>query len=188
MAEGRRRRPVGVRGRNGAHVASERLSGPRRGGDVRHRSGVAVVGGLGDDESFAAGCDFGDSQRQIVGLAAGAGEDDLADRRRESRQKPVGIGVDAVVQVARVDVELGGLSTDRLDHTRMAMSDRRDVVVDVEVAAPLGVEHPDAFGPDHPDRLFIEKHGPSTEMAQALPDSLAQLGIEGARGLRIEGV
>ena len=137
-----------------------------------------MIGGLGDDESFAAGRDFGDPQRQIVGLAAGAGEDDLTDRRRKGRQKPVGIGVDAVVQIARMDVELGDLPADRLDHARMAMPDRGDVVVDVEIAAPLGVVHPDAFGADHPDRLFVEKHRPSTEMTQTLLDSLAQRRIE----------
>ncbi len=147
-----------------------------------------MVGGLGDDESFAAGRDFGDPQRQIVGLAAGAGEDDLTDRRGEGRQKPLGIGVDAVVQIARVDVELGDLPTDRLDHARMAMSDRWDIVVDVEVATPFRVIHPDAFGPDHSDRLFIEENRLSAEMAQALPDSLAQRGTERARGLWIEGV
>ena len=54
-------------------------------------------------------------------------------------------------------LSLRGLGRDRLDDTRMAMPDRRHVVVAIEVAAPLVVKEPNPLATHEMKWLLIEE-------------------------------
>ena len=157
------RMPVEVGRRHCAHVRRHGARLERGGRYFRDRFRVAVIGGLGDDEARPAGEALGQPQRKVVALAPGAGEDDIGEPGREGLEQPLRVVVHVVVEIARVGVERGGLLGDRLHHARMAMSDRSDIVVDVEIAAAIGIEHPNALGADHPDRPLVDQNRGSAE-------------------------
>jgi len=56
-----------------------------------------------------------------------------------------GVTHDVLVQVTRVRIEDRRLSAERVDHSRMAVTDRGHVVVAIEVFPPGGVKQPDPF-------------------------------------------
>ena len=78
----------------------------RRWRHIGHRGGIAVIGRLGDDEAGAAGRHLRDPQRKIIGLAAGAGQNEMTDLRGERREQPLRIAIDDIVQITGVGVEL----------------------------------------------------------------------------------
>ncbi len=77
----------------------------------------------------------------------------------EDRIEAVGAGRDqsfrevdgAFVEVAQIRVELAGLTSDGLADPWMAMAHARDVVVGIEVAATVGIDHPHPLGAAHLD-------------------------------------
>lgn len=112
----------------------------------------------------------------------------MADRRRERCEQPLGIGVDDIIEITRVGIELADLPADCLDHGRMRMPDRGNVVVDIEIAPAFGIMHPDAFGAHHADRLPVEQHRVRTERLHPSLHSRAQTRTCGCLRLRVEGI
>jgi len=106
-----------------------------------------VIGVVGHDHSAAAGRGAGDAEGEVVRLASRAGEHDVGQLGREEGQQALGIGQDAVVQVAGVRGERRGLLGHRLDNRGVAMADRGDVVVAVEIGEALWVEKMHALRP-----------------------------------------
>jgi hypothetical protein len=98
------------------------------------------------------------------------------------------IGVDHVVEIARVGVEHADLAANGLDDSRVRMPDRRDVVVEIEISATLDVEHVDAFGAFHPDRLLVEQDRSLAERSQSSFHRLPEFGAHRRRTALVEGV
>ena len=169
-------------------MARQGASRARRGRYRGDGGGIAVIGRAGHDEARAAGPRLGDSQGEVVRLAARAGHHEMGDRRGEGRQQALGIGIDDRAQIARVDVEPGGLAGYRLDDTRMAMPDGRHVVVGIEIATAIRPGHPDARRLDHVDGVAIEQDRPGPEASQPALDAARPPALAGAARLRIEGV
>ena len=92
--------------------------------------------------------------------------------RSNQRGQPLRIEHDAFVQVSRVRVEHRRLARDRLDDVRVTMTDVRDVVVRVEIAAAVGVVQPDAFAAHDVQRLVVEKRRAAPEHAKAALEQL----------------
>ena len=168
---------VEVRRRHCADMRRHAARLERGGRHFRHRFRVAVIGGLGDDEAGPASEALGQPQCKVVALASRAGEDDIGKPAREGRKQPLRVVVHVVVQIARVGVQRGGLLGDRFHHARMAMSDRSDIVVDVEIAAAICIEHPNALGADHSDRPLIDQNGGSAEGRLPPRDERCELGV-----------
>ena len=121
----------------------------------------------GDDKAGAAGAGPRDAQGEVVGLAAGAGEHDVTDPGRQGGEQPFRVVEDGLVQIARVRVEDGSLSRHRFHDMRVAVSDRCDVIITVEIAIAGRVVEPDAFASDKFYRLFVEQPVRGTEQAIA---------------------
>src|ERR1700677_2710824 len=68
------------------------------------------------------------------------------------------------------------------------MPDRGDVVIEIKIAAAFGIEHPDAFGALHPQRLLIEQHRSRTERPQTALDGVLQRGIHRGQVAAVKGV
>lgn len=153
----RRRNAVAVRRRHGTHVVAELHVAPERGRCLGNGRGHAVVGKARDDQPLCAGVGARDAHRQVVGLAAGAGEHGMAQRVRHGGQQALRVIQDALVQVARVRVELRRLAGNGLHHLWMAMADRCHIVIRIEVALAVGVVKPDAIAAHDVQRLLVEQ-------------------------------
>jgi hypothetical protein len=145
-----------TRRRHKPHVAFFRKRKSERGRQFSQRAGDAMIGVCRDDESGAAGAGSRDAQSEIVGLAAGTGEHDVTDLGRKRREQFFCEVEHGLLQVARMRVEHGGLPRNRLHDVRVAVPDRCDVVVGVQIAVSGGVMEPDAFTADELDRLVVE--------------------------------
>ncbi len=71
--------------------------------------------------------------------------------------EPFRVGNDVFVQVARMRIEGRRLAAEFGDHVRVAVSDRRYVVVTVQVAPAVGTEQPDPFPAHQVHGLIVEQ-------------------------------
>ncbi len=117
----------------------------------------AVIGKAGDDHPAAASELLGDAQRQVVGLAAGAGKHDALEVIGKGAQQLLGVIEHALLQVASVGVELRGLPADRLDHPGMTMPHRRHVIVGIQIPPALFVIQPHTFTAHRVQGVFVEQ-------------------------------
>lgn len=115
-----------------------------------------MIGEIGDDHAGITAGMLGDADGEIVGLAAGAGEHGMAEMRRKRAEKSFRVVEDDFAEITRVGVERGRLPRQRLDDTWMAMPDRSDVVVGIEILATLGIVEPDAAATHEMDRAAVE--------------------------------
>ena len=92
---------------------------------------------LGDDHAVIACYCPGNSQRQVVGLGAGADEHADVQRVRQRRSEPLSQLNDVLVQVTSVRIQGRRLAAEGFHHARMAMTHRSDVVIAIKV--PLSV-------------------------------------------------
>ncbi|MCY1401174.1 hypothetical protein D9M71_162860 [compost metagenome] len=146
-------------------VGAERFGGGQRGGDLGQGRGVAVVVIGADDDAGAATGKARQAQGQFVGLATGAGEHHGVQRGIERRGQALGIADDLLVEVASVDVQLRGLAADCFNHVRVTMAHTRNVVVHVQVAAPVHIEQPHTFAAHQVQRVVIEQRRGAAEHA-----------------------
>ena len=116
-----------------------------------------MVGETRDDKPGAAGELPGHPHRQVVRLAAGAGVHHLAELTGKRREQHLGIIQYAGVQIAGVRVELTRLARDRLHHPGMTMTDRRHVVIRVEVGGTFGVVEPNPFAANEMHGVLVEE-------------------------------
>ena len=154
------------------------------GADVDERGRVAVVGVFEDDNVFAAGMGAGQAQSEFVGFAAGIHEVADAQWIRQKTREPLGVADDVVVQIASVGVEESDLILDGTNHTRVAVADERDVVVDVEKSAAgivVEVLHPAAH---NFERLVVRDAEIPSEKSAAGGEGFFGVGQRG--GSRIE--
>ena len=77
--------------------------------------------------------------------------------RIEAGQQPLGIGDDVGMQIARMGVERRQLAGDRLDHAAVAMAQRGDVVIGIEVGGAIAIVEPHALPSDKMQRLFVKQ-------------------------------
>ena len=133
----RHRRRGGGRRLDQPDVRRRRLVTPalRRECDGRLRDTV-VRPGRRDAARRARGM-AGDPPRQVVGLGPRVHEKNPVEPRRERGQQPFGQLDGGLVQVAGVGVERGQLGADRVDDRGVRVPQHRDVVVGIEVAAPV---------------------------------------------------
>src|SRR6185437_3354227 len=68
------------------------------------------------------------------------------------------------------------------------MPDRGHVIIKIKVTPAFGIEHPDAFGMLHPQRLLIEQHRSRTERPKTAFDGAPQRGIHPGQIAAVEGV
>ena len=154
----------------------------------RHRRRIAVIGRFGDDEAGSSAGLPGDPQGQIVALAAGAGEHDVGQRARKGRQQLFGVVVNGGMQIAGVNVDLAKLPAHRFDDLRMAMADRRYVIVEIQIAPPVGGVEIGPPGAHHFQRLAIEQHRARAERLPAPGDQGRHIIGQGARLRLAKGV
>ncbi|MNL11063.1 hypothetical protein D3C87_1318840 [compost metagenome] len=170
---------VQARNRHGPGMGGEGFRRGQGGGDFGQRCRVAVVVVVADDDAGAATGKARQAQRQFIGLAAGAGEHGGVQRRDEGRGQALGVAHHVFIQVAGVDVQRGGLAVHGLGHVRVAVTDAGHVVVDVEVAATVDVEQPDAFAAYQVQRFVVEQRRGAAEYAMtALQESVFRHGLE----------
>ena len=81
----------------------------------------------------------------------------LANSGRQRRQELLGELQGQLGQIAGMGVERGGLARQRLDHLRVAVTHDRNIVVGVEIGAPLLVVHPHVRGAHDLQRLVVEQ-------------------------------
>ena len=91
-------------------------------------------------------------------------------------EQSLGVIENRFVQVARMGIEDGGLSRQGRDHVRMAMPDRRDVVVDVEIGVAFGIVEPHAFAAHDMNGVGVEQPIGRPEKAPAPRDHLLLVG------------
>lgn len=181
------RSAVAVRRGHGAHRIAKLHELAERGRGLGDRRGDAVVRKARDDQSLGPGVRACDAHRQVVGLAAGAGEHRMCELGRQGGEQPLGVVEHTFVQVARVGVEHAGLAGNGLDHVRVAMADRGDVVVGVEMGPALGVVQPHAFATHRVQRRVVEQAVGRAEHARAaLDQGLGRRG-EGSHGRSLRG-
>ncbi len=116
-----------------------------------------MIGVVGNDDPRATGGRAGDAEGEVVRLGPGAGEHHVAEVGREEGEKTLGIGEDAVVQVAGVGGKGGGLLRQGFHHPGVAMADGGDVVVAVEVGVAVWVVEVDALAADQMHRRLVEQ-------------------------------
>ena len=120
--------------------------------------GEAVIGGCGHDHARAAGADLSHAIGDVVGLTAGAGQHQMGKLSPgHRREQPFGQLENRIVQIAGVGGESLHLPAYRLGYRRMAMSERGDVVVDVEVAAPFRIDQPHTFAAHNVQGMFVHQ-------------------------------
>jgi hypothetical protein len=134
-----------------------RLGQAERRRQLSQGAGHAVITVPGDDDTGTAGAGSSDAQGEVVGLAAGAGEHDVADLGREGRQQLLGVIEYGLVQIARMRVEEGRLSRDRLDDVRVAVPDGRHIIISIQIAIAGGIVEPNAFAAYELHRLLVEQ-------------------------------
>ena len=116
-----------------------------------------MVGVAGDDHAPSPRHGAGDPHGQVDGLAPGAREDGLVQRRREQAGEVLGVGDDLIGQIARVSVENAELLADRLPHRRVGVADDRNVVIRVQVVQPVGIEQVSTFPAHQMERAIVEE-------------------------------
>lgn len=179
---------VGVGRRHPIDILAQLHARAERRRHLGDRTGDAVIGELRDDETGPARMGPGDAEGEVIGLAAGAGEHDVPELCREIAQQPLGIVQDRFVQIARMGIELAGLVGERRHDMGVAMPDRSDVVVDVEIGAAFRIVEPDAFAADHMHRIGIEQPIGRAEQAPAPVHHRALARSERVGGGRVIGV
>ena len=180
---------IGVRCGHENDVGRERLG--RRGGgrDLCHRECVAMISIRCCYQSGARRQAAGDADREVCALAARAGEDDVRHFLRHGCKKALGVGVDAFVQVAGVDIQDTKLTAHGLRHRWVAVPDRRDIVVRIQAARAVGFHQPDAFGAHDVQRALVEQHRRGAEGGTTATDQRLGGRIEHAgAALHIESV
>jgi hypothetical protein len=101
----------------------------------------------------------GQSQGQVVRLAAGVDEEDHAERVGKQSGKAAGVLDDRRVKIASVGVQDAGLLAQRGSDARMAVADVRHVVHEIEVPAPVRVDQLRALpGDDLQRRRVAQRH------------------------------
>ena len=149
---------VQARRRHQANVRTEVDGHAERWRELRHGVGDAVVGRVGDDHARAARAHLGDAIGQVVGLAAGAGQHQVGQvSAGHAGEQALGQLEDGVVEVSRVGRKRLHLAADRLGHRGVAVTERGDVVVDVEVAAAFRVHQPHAVTAHDVQRVFVHQ-------------------------------
>ena len=129
-----------------------------REGESPPARGDAVIGVCGDDGSGAAGPGSRDAQSEIVGLAAGAGEHDVADLgRKGAEQLSREIEHDLLVVAPLCVLSTAACRVIACTDLRVAVPDGCDVVVGVQIAMSGGIVEPDTFAADELHRLVVEQ-------------------------------
>ena len=129
------------------------LFGGHPGDDVGH----TVVSEISDDESGAARKLLAHPHRQVIGLAAGAGEYDATELPRHGGEQLLGELQRLLGKVAGVGIERPRLAHQRFDHVAVAMTHDRDVVVGIQVGAAVLVIHPHSLRAYDLQRLLVEE-------------------------------
>jgi len=111
----------------------------KRGGKFCQRAGHTVIRPARHNNALPAGNLSCDTQRQIVGFAAGAGHGQVAQLRRKLGQEIFSKFDNRIIQITRVCIELRGLRGDGFNHRRMAMTDRRNIIVSIQIAPSFAV-------------------------------------------------
>ena len=115
--------------------------------DVNERARVAMIGVLEDDDILASSVGARETQRKLVGFAAGVQEIADAEGQGQQAREAFRVTDDVVVQVARVRIEQRDLLLHRANDPGVAVPHKRHVVVHIqECAASVVVEvlHPSA--------------------------------------------
>ena len=159
-----------IRGGDGADMGAKRDARPQRGREFRHGGGDAVIGVRGHDDAGIAGGGAGKAEGEVIRLGPGAGEHHMGKIGREMRQQAFGIGQHAIMQVAGMGGQAGGLRRLGGDDEGMAMPDRGHVVVGVEIGPAFGIMQPDPLPLQQMDRGFIEQPVGRAEQALAALD------------------
>src|ERR1700722_1974136 len=68
------------------------------------------------------------------------------------------------------------------------MPDGGHIVVEIKITPAFGIEHPEAFGALHAQRLLIEQHRSRAERPQTALDSVLQRSIHRGQATAVEGV
>ena len=130
---------------------------PKAGRHGRNRRGHAVIGVFGDDKPGAPGVRRGDPKRQIIGLGPGAGEHHMRQLWREIRQQLFRIAQHAVVQISGMAGKNCRLPCCRRHHMRVAMPDRSDVVIGIQIRIARRIIKPNPLAADQMHRGLIEQ-------------------------------
>ena len=123
---------------------------------LAHQRRVAVIRGVGRNDPALSGHGLGHAQSDVIGFGPGASQNGGIERRRHGPCEPFDIVEDSVVQVPGMRVQRAGLTTDRLNDTRVTMPDMRHIVVAVEVFSPVGIPKPNALTFHEMDRIIVE--------------------------------
>ena len=162
---------IQARSRYQAHMLAQIDGHAQRGREFRDGVGDAVIRGVGHDHAGAAGADLRNAIGEVVGLAARAGQHQVGQLGlRHAREQALCQLENRVVQIARIGGQCLHLPADRLGHRRVAMPERRDVVVGVEIAAPLRVDQPGAFAPHDVQRPLVHQAVGRAEQGVAARD------------------
>ena len=172
-----------------ADVGAEGNVGAKAGGQFGERGGDAVVGVGGDDDPGGAGLVAGDAEREVVGLAAGAGKHGIGGGGEVVRgDEPLGVVDDPVGEVPGVGVEGRELPGHGLGDVGVGVADAGDVVIGVQVGVAFRVVQVHARAADEGHGLVVEQPVGAAEHALAPADELLG-GRRQARGpRRVEAV
>ena len=141
----------------GLDVRGRPAGEPALRGEGRARLRDAVVGPGRAQPAGVPGVGRRHPPRQVVRLGARVDEEDGVEIRWTGRDQPFRELDRGLVEVAHVRVEEPCLSGRGFGDARVAMPDARDVVVGIQVAAAVGVRHPDAARAGQVDRVLIRQ-------------------------------
>lgn len=114
-----------------------------------------MIGIGGDDYALIAAGQSRDAQGQIVGFAAGAVKDNAVDLLGKGADQTFRIVDEPGFEIARIGADPARLLRHRGIHLGVAVTQRGDVVVEIEVGPAVGIIEPHAFATNEVDRLAI---------------------------------
>ncbi len=128
---------------------------PAVGGKCRYRIGHTMIR-VGHHQSAAfAGDNFGDAPGGVVRLAAAVDEQAGLQPGGHGGGQALGIVDDRLMEVAGVGAERCHLPANGGSYTRIAVADRRHVVIGVEIAPAIRFIQIHAFAPHQMQRLAV---------------------------------
>ena len=147
----------GVRRVDDPHIRTKGHTHAQGRREGRHLGGEAVVRAGGDDDALLSRRIFRDAHGEVIGFRTRAREHDVAKLGGKRGKELLRVIEDGFLDVTGVGVQRLHLFVDSRYDTRVGVTDRGNVVVNVEILISVPVEQRDALATYYLHRGVIEE-------------------------------